>query len=290
MKPGDRDDFILKAIQPFPDGNIYMVLEDVNGLRLIQDYKPYVAYGLKPGAKISCKVDKINCNGKIFLEPQHPWFEEGQNYELPIASSIKFQYFTALAVRDPGDNPYILFTTTPLTDSSLLCSIFSIRKGQVVMEPADRKLRTPLPNMDGVVEAVYEGASDSFLGPDGLVVLSLGNMPLMVKKRCLPSDCKVGGKIPCLIRPGSRMAEPVNPKMLPGHSLKLIYQTSETRPDLLRGPKTFILAEDKLKNQYEILVAAVKAAHFKTGDTLVATVRTYKCGRPVIELAETLNS
>lgn len=39
----------------------------------------YKGYSFNIGDKIKCRVDKINCSGKIFFEPEHPYYKE-QNF------------------------------------------------------------------------------------------------------------------------------------------------------------------------------------------------------------------
>ncbi|MEJ5302071.1 MAG: hypothetical protein HPY80_01890 [Bacteroidales bacterium] len=290
MEQGKQDLFTVKAIQPFPDGRQYLVLEDEKGYRFLQDYRPYANYGLKPGLKIICKVDKINCNGKVFLEPQHPWFEEGRNYVLPIVHRSSFGLFIVFEVADPGGNPHVLFSTTDTGSSNIECSIISIRKGQVMLEPADHQLRTPLPGKNGVFETHFQGITQTLPENEKIIILSWGHIPLMVYEKCFPKNHHPNAPKLCLIKTGSRMAEPVMPDLMPGQTLQLNYLTFETRPNLIKGPKTFIIAEDENKMNYEILVPASKTASLKQGDQLSVIIRAYKCGRPILELAESRNS
>lgn len=289
MEHGKQGFFTVKAIQPFTDRRLYLVLEDEKGYRFLQDYCPYANYGLKPGLKIICKIDKINCNGKVFLEPQHPWFEEGRNYVLPIVHRNNYGLFTVIEVVDPGGNPHILFLATDTVKSNIECSIIAIRKGQVILEPADHLLRTPLPGKNGVFETQFQGITTALPDKEEIIILSWGNIPLMVHKKCFPKNHRQNSPILCLIKMGSRMAEPVMPDMMPGQALQLNYLTYETRPDLVKGPKTFIIAEDEKKMIYEILVPASKTASFKPGDQISVIIRTYKCGLPILDLAESRN-
>lgn len=73
-------DFIFRNIIYLPDGSSSMVLVDSKGKKYLVPYKMYSHYGLVNGQIISCKVDKINCTGKVFLEPKHPFYNEGEIY------------------------------------------------------------------------------------------------------------------------------------------------------------------------------------------------------------------
>ena len=65
----------------------YFVLRDPLGYKMLMPSGFYLHYGFETGQKIQCRVDKVNCNGRIFLEPQNPWYSEGQTYDFDVVSS-----------------------------------------------------------------------------------------------------------------------------------------------------------------------------------------------------------
>ncbi len=70
---------ILKTVSLGPNDD-YFVLEDPNSYKILLPKIFYDGYGFETGQSIQCRVDKINCNGKIFLEPMHPAYREGAVY------------------------------------------------------------------------------------------------------------------------------------------------------------------------------------------------------------------
>ncbi len=56
----------------------YWLLQTPAGEKMMLDFEPYVHYGLAAGNTIDVKVDKINCSGKVFLEPFHPLYKAGE--------------------------------------------------------------------------------------------------------------------------------------------------------------------------------------------------------------------
>ncbi len=76
------DFFVLKKID-FADEE-YFVLETPGKTKITIPAKPYEKYPFKENQIISCKVDKISCSGKIYIEPKHPFYEVGKVYEFPI--------------------------------------------------------------------------------------------------------------------------------------------------------------------------------------------------------------
>jgi len=79
-------DFI--KIVTLNDGDDYMVFSDPYGIRHILPLAPYASYNLHPGQKVTCMVDKINCTGRVFLEPDHPYYVPGKCYEFEIYDSF----------------------------------------------------------------------------------------------------------------------------------------------------------------------------------------------------------
>jgi len=44
----------------------------------------YQNYGIKPGNLLHCRIDKINCSGRVFLEPEHPFYQVGKQYVFKV--------------------------------------------------------------------------------------------------------------------------------------------------------------------------------------------------------------
>jgi len=63
-----------------PDGNDYFVMVDPFYNKHLVPVKYYYSYNLENGKNYMCKVDKINCYGRIFIEPPHPFYRENKNY------------------------------------------------------------------------------------------------------------------------------------------------------------------------------------------------------------------
>ena len=62
------------------DKEEFFVLTDSKNKEHLLKSSVYSHYNLQLNSKIICKVDKINCNGKIFLEPEHPYLKENKYY------------------------------------------------------------------------------------------------------------------------------------------------------------------------------------------------------------------
>ncbi len=92
LKEGESYDFRYIKNVILEDQNQYMVFEDHYGIRHFVDYQYYKKYMLAPSSTVRCYIDKINCTGRIFLEPEHPVYKRGEVYE-----------FEALNITDSQD-------------------------------------------------------------------------------------------------------------------------------------------------------------------------------------------
>lgn len=87
LEEGFKYPFIINAKIDLPDGNEYFVLKDPNDVKHLLLTRYYEKFNFKLGQTIQCRIDKINCNGKIYLEPEHPHYELGNTYEFPFNST-----------------------------------------------------------------------------------------------------------------------------------------------------------------------------------------------------------
>ena len=69
-----------------PDSNEYFILEDPNEVKHLLLTHYYKNFNFKLGQTIQCRIDKINCNGKIYLEPEHPHYKLDHAYDFPFQS------------------------------------------------------------------------------------------------------------------------------------------------------------------------------------------------------------
>lgn len=83
-KEGSEIEFVIKKQIELAEDEKYFVLEDAEGRKQLMKSKFYKKYNFKIGGKIICKIDHINCVGKIFLEPKHPYYKQGAIYNFVI--------------------------------------------------------------------------------------------------------------------------------------------------------------------------------------------------------------
>lgn len=143
LKEGEKYKFNVEKIVEMPvTKEKYYLLKHSSANRLLLPCLNYEGYGIQTGSQIICKVDKINCSGKIFLEPMHPRYREGENYYFnyletkTITNSIGEEQKVHF-VRDDygkiwfcpaGEKPPVVNS-----DGQIECKILIIKKGNIYL-------------------------------------------------------------------------------------------------------------------------------------------------------------
>lgn len=78
LEEGKYYPFKITGSVILPDGSECFVLNDINNVKhlLYKNYYQHYQYNLNQN--INCRVDKVNCTGKIFIEPEHPYYKLGE--------------------------------------------------------------------------------------------------------------------------------------------------------------------------------------------------------------------
>ncbi len=84
---GDIISFNVGKTTVTPDNEIQYVLSAPDGRKFLLPYRYYSNYKIEPGDKLRCRVDRINCNGAVFLEPENPFYTEGKSYFFTVKGS-----------------------------------------------------------------------------------------------------------------------------------------------------------------------------------------------------------
>lgn len=133
---------VIKRIS-LGEGDDWFVLKDPLGYKILMPAGFYRDYGFEGGQSIACRVDKINCNGRMFLEPAHPHYLEGSVYSFDVTGSghrINIldldEYY--LQVSDVFGNSWEVMTSNPelveLPPARIPCLVRRIKKGKLFLE------------------------------------------------------------------------------------------------------------------------------------------------------------
>jgi hypothetical protein len=85
LTEGKNYHFLVEKELVLPDNSTHFLVTGPDTKKYLIPAFRYSQYGIMPGNVIKCKIDKINCRGKVFLEPQNPWYSEGRSYDFRVA-------------------------------------------------------------------------------------------------------------------------------------------------------------------------------------------------------------
>lgn len=148
LKEGRKYPFKITGIIDLPDGNEYFVLKDPNSVKHLLLTSYYKKFNFNLGQTIQCRIDKINCSGKIFLEPEHPFYQPGKKYKFPFKFVEDFkdslgQVYQFAVFTDVFDNdikmPADILPEKIKPGDEVKFSISRIKKGRVYLTSNGRK-------------------------------------------------------------------------------------------------------------------------------------------------------
>jgi hypothetical protein len=234
------------------NGERFFVLEAEGSKNIfLLPAKQYVFYNIKPNMHIQVKIDKINCSGEIFLEPLHPFYEEGKAYWFHLVNYQKIDDHTLLEVKDVFGNPVQILTkkNPPIQADQVWLWVKGIKKGIPILCVSNEELHKyqknqwyyftiiAPKNIDGKTYLLLQSEEDDiFLLPTEFYehyLLQVGQ-----KIRCLVNDIDPSG-VPHL--------EPEHPTYRLDQLVKLKFASSDILylSDLSRKHQVYKLLNEK---------------------------------------------
>ncbi len=147
LEAGVEYDLEITKIIIIPDDQDYYVGKDENGLHHLIPARFYSSYDLKTGDTIRCRLDKINCQGRFYFEPEHPVYKKGIYYHFEIVGFLPDEndqnngYCTALVKDVFGKNlkteKFNMNPDAPKNLSTLICYVDEIKKAKPVLRVTD---------------------------------------------------------------------------------------------------------------------------------------------------------
>jgi hypothetical protein len=142
LKPGETYNFhVLKKIA-IPNDAEYFVLLDEFGSKHLLPAIYYKKYPIKLKEYYQCHVDKINCQGRIFLEPVHPFYLLNKVYEFEVIGIVTIyshRDFKAKYYKMAGKNGELAYLAVDLIKGKiqkgvLKCRVSKIKKAKIFLE------------------------------------------------------------------------------------------------------------------------------------------------------------
>lgn len=86
LEPGNWYYFTIIKIVTIPYDQDYFMMRDEYGYKHLVPSVYYSHYELYPGKGVWCRLDRINCLGRLFFEPEHPVYKQGRTYRFTLLS------------------------------------------------------------------------------------------------------------------------------------------------------------------------------------------------------------
>ncbi|MCK4661399.1 MAG: hypothetical protein KAT68_00930 [Bacteroidales bacterium] len=265
-----------------PDNCEYYVLECPYGNKYLLNKSYYDNYGLKINREIICKIDRINCSGKIFLEPEHPNYIEGNSYKFEY---IKTQEITnVIGEREPGiivkdilgKEWTVPYKNDIQNKKNVELKIERIKKGKLFLNNSytakyktslkkDKSYNFKILSIIIINNIKYYALEDEFTGKH-----------LLDFDYFTDYNYKEGDKIKCRVvkfsTKGRYILEPEHPKYNIGKIYNFpVIRIKQTKSDC------FVIVEDCFKNEISIKV------NDKIGKKLSCKVENIRKGKLVLE-------
>ena len=146
LKEGQVDTYKAISIKRIDESeDEFFVLQHPNGGKFLLPYQPYKDYCIQVGASITCRIDKINCSGKIYVEPVHPIYKEEEEYLFKVISANQTSlptgdFMDILVVDDCYGNKIDVFVSNIDPDiKTITCKVDYIRKGKLILSTQVRR-------------------------------------------------------------------------------------------------------------------------------------------------------
>ncbi len=296
-KEGAHVPFTIKKLIEL-ESEEYYVLEDTSGQKQLLEANCYKHYNFKIGNEIICRIDHINCSGKVFLEPQHPVYKENDICEFTIdkiektENRLKETVFHIFS-EDKTGNTAVCITENPDEENrkkgeNVLYKIERIKKGKIylsIVNDTTSEIMKPGVFYKFKIEAI-KTLADNF---DYYILSDKKSKKHLLRSDFYPHhNLKVGKTVKCRVikyaSTGYRVLEPEHPYYKIGRKYDF---------EFVRQTKDF---KGKITGNYTIIVKDIFGddLQFETPDSIISgekipkklhcRVNDVKKGKPILEI------
>lgn len=143
LEEGYEFNFKVEKIIDLPDESYYILLSEFDKKYLLPT-KYYEEYNISIGNEIRCRIDKINCSGRVFLEPKSPIYSVGDKDIFTLLETqqketrkTKDKYLVIKAMSKKTNRAIVVNYSDCLKYShgeNYLCEIIKIKKAQMQLK------------------------------------------------------------------------------------------------------------------------------------------------------------
>lgn len=288
MNPGDVLQVTLKKHIELSETEQYWVAETTDGQRFLIDYFQYEKYGFSVGKSIQVTVDKINCSGKVFIEPDHPVYERVKTFLFPIDTVLsQSENSISLIVQDVFENKIAVRYHSIDTDKipgEVELFVIGLRKGLPVLLDPVLKEQTPFKENEIysflVLDKIKMEQQEYFQLEDDFHRIHL--LPARFYKKY---PIEIGKPLECYVVSIDQNAElklePVHPVFHLGHELDLNFVGEYNGDEYIgRRHKLYLLTDDE-GNEFFMSVRFMEGREIPK--RIRCRIEKIKKGQPLVE-------
>lgn len=297
LNEGETHQFqVIKQVH-IPDEGDFFMLRHESGRRLLLPCETYKNFNIKVGNSIDCRIDKVSCSGKVYLEPKHPIYNEGEVYDFEILGEEEQGYARYLTVFDCFGSS--VRVALPSTDSLIEITGDKFIKLKVI------RLKKGVPILEPLFASNENDAKDEFIGKNiSFKVAELKHNDenekvfVLISNNGLNAELKykhyknygfnVGDSINCDIysKAFGRLykVEPENPVYKVGYTYDFSVGKPTDYDDFADDDQTTLVVTDVLGNKCGINVSPEQYRELKHTTRLNCRVVGFRKGRPRLEL------
>lgn len=291
---------IIKLIKLPSDNNKHYVLKDSENRSFLLPEEFYTNYGFVMGKQICCRIDKINCAGSYFLEPEHPVYRENKISDFVLdriieekdlnGDNIQHYYVTDEFVNNIDFYSSVLISGKKKGDR-IPCLVQKIRKGRLFLN---------LPEPPVIITSLQEGETYTFKiletrvleknDKDILLEDIFGKKHSIFWKDYKHYGLISGQTINCLIRKrqstGSLVPEPENPEYKSGSKYYFNISDIENITDYFGSVRNIFIVKDIYNHEIKVPALEHQNNRINIGKSLLCEVLMFKKGRIYLKNAE----
>jgi hypothetical protein len=255
---GENHQFNIIGFTEIPNtkDSFYILENKFGGKHLLKAW-PFKHYNLMIGNNITCRIDKINCSGKIFLEPENPFYKLGEIYDFDVIriatqTNSVGETENTIIVKDCFGHE----NSCPLPDSvnpdqiveNVKCKVVRIKKGQLFLIHAEtentrkllqigKKYTFTVHEIKGLNKVTYYILHDDFGNSYSLKLDMYKHYNLCIGRQVECTVTKFGSD-------GQLKIEPNHPHYKIGKEYPFKFLRIDNDPDLLDKDSKIIIVLD----------------------------------------------
>ncbi len=289
LEEGRHYRFTVEKLLKIPGGERKIVLKGPDKNRYLIPESQYLSYGLKQGSETICRVDKINCRGEVFLEPEHPYYREGERYLFEISGfreikGSRIRKGTVMVVTTiTGDEipvPLPLGNVVPDKENPIELLVLRITKGRLHLAFGKDDIRSDHLDAEKVYEFMIEGTETDIDGEEYFVATDQLGITHTIRRKYyeyygLKPGMKFRGRVVRYREDGTRIIEPENPFYSPGQVVVIRIERNERNRN---DDSWYVSGTDKFGLNHELRIPSQVS-----GETLKCRIVMIRKGKPFLE-------